>query len=274
MIDADSRLMCPLCGASFSLVEGKSLICEKSHCFDLSARGYVNFVPNQKQTFSAYPKELFKNRTGVFESGAYDKVASEICDLSLSYFGNGRKFSMLDAGCGEGFFAVKLSMIPCIDVLAVDISRDAIIAACKRKSSVKWMVADVTGLPIRGGGVDAILNMLSSANYAEFKRVLAAGGLIIKIVPGKDYLKEIRKIADQKLRNKEYSENDVAEYFEKHVKLVEKRALYYKWPVDAALFKKFTEMTPMTQGKNMENTYSGDVAHITIDLKILAGTPM
>ena len=270
--EAVSCLICPLCGADLSIAGEKSLVCAKGHCFDFSAKGYVNFIPNQRQTFTAYSKELYENRTRVFESGAYKRVLEEIQGILVSYFGEGRAVNLVDAGCGEGYFAAGLSKISGINVLAADISRDAIVAACRRKAPVKWMVADLTRLPVRSGTADAILSILSSANYTEFGRALKTGGLIVKVVPGRDYLKEIREGAGLAPKTKEYSGDGSAEYFVKHVNLIEKRAVYYRWPADAALFKNFTGMTPMTRGKITDMDCSGGTAHITIDLEILAGT--
>lgn len=39
-----------------------------------------------------------------------------------------------------------------------------------------------------------ILNILSPSNYKEFKRLLVQDGLVIKVVPRPDYLKELREV--------------------------------------------------------------------------------
>jgi len=266
-------LMCPLCCASFKIAEGKSFICENGHCFDISAKGYVNFIPHQKQNFSHYNKKLFESRARVFESGAYDNVLDIIHDMTRSNFSEISGLNLLDAGCGEGYFAAKMGAVPGVSAAAADISRDAIVTACRRKAPVKWMVADLSRLPFKNDSFDVILNIMSVANYDEFKRVLAEGGMIIKVVPGRDYLKEIREIAGLKLYNKEYSNEDVVEYFEKRVNIIEKKSLNYQWPVDDTMFKFFTEMTPMTQAIDKEMMDTGRASHITIDLDILAGKP-
>jgi len=133
------------------------------------------------------------------------------------------------------------------------------------------MVADLTRIPLQKGSIDVLLNILTSANYEEFQRVLSKDGIIIKVVPGNDYLKEIREIVKPQLFNKEYSNDGVVEYFEKHIKILEKRTLHYQFPVDAALFKCFMEMTPMTFGIDMENIDFNRTSYITINLDILTG---
>jgi len=263
-------LMCPVCGSSFHVSGQKSLVCANNHCFDFAAKGYVNFIPTQKQVSEQYSKKLFESRATVFESGAYDKIYEEIYSIILSKFGDD-KINLLDVGCGEGYYAAKLSDMQGINVFAIDIIKDAILTSCKRKVPVKWMVADLTRIPLQKGGADVILNILTSANYEEFKRVLSEKGIIIKVIPGNDYLKEIREILKPQLRNEEYSNVGVAEYFEKHIEIIEKKTLRYKFPVSAYFLKYFIQMTPMTFGIDVENLDFSKISYITIHLDILVG---
>jgi len=298
--------MCPLCGSSFNaLLENRSsLICvENNHCFDIAAKGYVNFIPNQKQESEQYSKKLFESRAFVFEAGVYDAVIDSIYDMILSYFeliadltlanqsgAEGRqsgkkadasnesvkneRYSLLDVGCGEGYYAAKLNEKAELNVFGIDIIKEAIIASCKKKVPVKWMVADLTKIPMQSESVDILLNVLTTANYDEFKRVLKKDGIIIKVVPGKDYLKEIREIVKPELRNKDYSNESVIELFKKHVNVLNIKTLNYKFPVDVHLFKQIMHMTPLTSGIDMQGfeiDKNFKAAHITIDLQILVG---
>jgi len=291
--------MCPLCGASFHAIENSSLICVKNnHCFDISSKGYVNFIPNQKQKSEQYSKKLFESRAYVFDAGVYDKVINEIQDIISLHFAINSNFAtrakniknkrlpaigidekntsynILDVGCGEGYYAAKLSENTELNVFAIDIIKDAILASCKKKAHVQWMVADLTKIPMQNESVDVLLNVLTTANYEEFRRVLKKYGIIIKVIPGSDYLKEIREIVKQELHNKEYSNESVVELFTEHVKMFDIKTLNYKLPVDAHLFKQFLQMTPMTAGidiESLELDKNFKSTHITIDLKILAG---
>ena len=274
--ESESYLMCPLCDTDFCVSENKNLICANNHSFDIAAKGYVNLIPNQKQSSDYYSKQLFESRAHVFEAGAYDKIYGEIADVILSKFAhinNGKNVTILDVGCGEGYYAAKLSELSEIktNVFAIDIIKDAILASCKKKAPVKWLVADLTKIPLKNGSADVLLNILTGANYDEFKRVLSDIGIIIKVIPGKDYLKEIRGIVKEKLRNKEYSNKDVLEYLQKHIKIIEKRTVNYQFPVNEQLFKHFMQMTPLTGGLNIENMHFEQVAQVTIDMDIVVG---
>jgi len=265
-------LTCPLCGASFHAINDASLICTKNnHCFDIASKGYVNFIPNQKQESEQYSKKLFESRAYVFEAGVYDKVANEIAGIISSRFAKESRYTLLDVGCGEGFYAAKLSEKPEWNVFAIDIIKDAIITSCKKKVPVKWMVADLTKIPMQNESVDILLNVLTTANYEEFRRVLKKDGTIIKIVPGRNYLKEIRELVKSELRNKEYSNDSVVAHFKKHVENFTFKRLHYEFPVDTQLLRHLMQMTPMTSGIHIENLKLDGVSHITIDLEVLIG---
>jgi len=298
--------MCPLCGSSFNALSenGNSLICAKNnHCFDIAAKGYVNFIPNQKQESLQYSKKLFESRASVFEAGVYDAVIEQISNVISSKFYlnsamelnnqsdmddkqidkktgtsnasvKNTKYNLLDVGCGEGYYAAKLSEKPELNVFGIDIIKEAIIASCKKKVPVKWMVADLTKIPMESESVDVLLNVLTTANYDEFKRVLKKDGIIVKVIPGSDYLKEIREIVKSELHNKEYSNESVVELFKRHVELLDIRTVNYKFPVDEHLFRQIMHMTPLTSGVDLDGLElekNFKPAHITIDLQILTG---
>ena len=80
--EAVALLRCPICSGSFRQ-EGKSLFCEKGHCYDIARQGHVNFAPNAKQSF--YKKELFESRAKVFEAGVFAPVVAAIGEALEKY---------------------------------------------------------------------------------------------------------------------------------------------------------------------------------------------
>jgi len=272
-----------VCGSSFDVREQKSLVCEKNHCFDFAAKGYVNFIPNQKQVSDNYSKKLFESRAAVFESGAYDKVLETLSHLlsnndflisrceNAGGVSNRSKTNLLDVGCGEGYYAAKLSEREDINVFAIDIIKEAILASCKRKTSVKWMVADLTNIPMKDNSVDILLNILTSANYQEFSRVMSADGIIIKVIPGDEYLKEIRALLKPQLRNKEYSNESVVEHLEKHVNVLKLQEIHYEFPVDEYLTELFVQMTPLASGVETQGLDFTKILSVTINLNVVIG---
>lgn len=257
---------CPICSHEM-LLTNKSFICRNNHCFDLSAKGYVNFILNQKPT--KYDKELFAARQQVFEAGYYVQVADEIKRIISEITNNKHCINVLDVGCGEGYYASGLSVGGFGRILGMDISKDAIAMAQRAKTDVGWMVADLAKIPISSRSVDVLLNILTPANYSEFLRVLSDDGFIIKIIPGDGYLQEIRNMVYNKLKNKEYSNRAVAKHLEENMNVVSRKRLCYTRPVSKDDAMCFLRMTPMTFGIDLEKADMTAIDNITIDMEVI-----
>ncbi len=267
--ESGHHLLCPVCHSRLSLLESGSFVCAKQHCFDLSAKGYVNFIPNQNQDKLKYGKELFDSRNAIFEDGFYAPVLDAITKIVQ----NNTPAVLLDAGCGDGYYISRLQKtVPDSDYYAIDNNRQAIQLAAQKNRKVKWMVADLANLPMEGGGTDCLLNILTPANYEEFMRVLSPRGVVVKVVPGMDYLKEIRACLGSQIRRQEYSNQKVVDYFCQSTRLLERKKVHYELPVSPEQFQAFLRMTPMTFGVDLQTLKGAQATQITIDLEILTGT--
>lgn len=258
---------CPICHGEMHMFQEKSLVCGQRHCFDISKQGYVNFNPSKN---TSYSEELFVHRHKIFADGFYQPLVNLIEDLVTGR----REYSnplILDAGCGEGYYSK--SVLPnsrCVK-LAFDISKKAVQLAAKDCDAAFWMVADLDNIPVKSDSIDVILNILAPANYAEFNRVLKKDGVIIKVIPGENYLIELRKLAVNQLMNKEYRNTAVVEYFKSQVRYVKKTRLSYQLPLNKAQAFSFAKMTPMMMAVKLDELCLDDLNAITIELDILEG---
>ena len=91
--------------------------------------------------------------------------------------------------------------------VGIDLSKEGIRVAAKEHRDIIWCVADLTKLPLQNQQFDLVLNILSPANYGEFKRVLKEHGILVKLLPTADYLIELRELLF-KGTDKELYEND------------------------------------------------------------------
>ena len=183
---------CPICQENLTLVES-SLKCENRHSFDLAKFGYVNLAPQIKQSTN-YDKENFQNRQQILEAGFYQAILEGISDLLAT---KPSAKIVLDIGCGEGFYSRKLQEVhPEKTFYAFDISKDSVQIAAKSESNwaVNWFVGDLARLPIKDASMDILLDIFSPANYGEFRRVLSKDGILIKVIPTENHLKEIRQM--------------------------------------------------------------------------------
>lgn len=232
------------------------MLCLNRHCFDVNKKGFINLA--NKQTETCYDETLFMARRNVFEKGFYKSVMELIKELV------GDAHAVLDAGCGEGYY------LDAIDVpfgVGVDLSREAIALAAKERSSQIWCVADLANLPFQAQTFDAVLDILSPANYAAFSRVLKTDGKLIKVYPGKDYLQEIRSIANMP----PYDAQRVAKYMDLSVSVVDSYHIHEKFEVTTETFRDFVLMTPLLQSltmKEKERLATNGCSCITLDLHL------
>lgn len=261
---------CPFCNGSLSLNENASFLCEKQHCFDVSSKGYINFIPNQK--LLKYKKELFESRQNIFSNGFYKNILSEIILLIEKYNTKQQRYQILDIGCGEGYYSYELSKaINDADLFAMDIVKDAIILAAKKHAPIRYMVANLSNIPLKDKQMDVILNILTPANYNEFLRILSDDGILIKIIPGENYLKEIRALAAKQLKNKTYTNQPITDYFEGHIRLMERRSIQYQLPLTLDQASDFVQMTPLMFDIDTSTLDISSLQSITIHLELLVG---
>ncbi|HFI0620790.1 TPA: putative RNA methyltransferase [Streptococcus suis] len=267
-INSDQFFACPHCGQALGL-DLNSLRCPNRHTFDIAKQGYVNLAPQVKQSAN-YHKSSFENRQAFLESGYYDHLyealEGKIAELGLR--------SVLDIGCGEGFYSRKLAEKMNLDILAFDISKDSILLAAKsdRTKSVKWFVGDLTKLPIQDKTIDGILDIFSPANYQEFARVLKAGGAILKLVPGPNHLKELRHLAKDQLRKEAYDNSEIVDHFRSYVGKVEQVLVSRTFPITAAHAQVLADMTPLFFQVDQSKLDLSQLTEITVEGVLLVGT--
>ncbi|MBR6569525.1 MAG: methyltransferase domain-containing protein [Clostridia bacterium] len=260
-----SILRCPRCQSPFTLTE-QSLICRNRHCYDLSRRGYVNLAPSHDQASEKYDAMLFDSRRLVFEHGFYQPVAEAIERMIPAEAG-----IVLDAGCGEGYYARLLAdRLVQTQMIGLDISRDAITAAARLPGRANWLVADLKHLPVADASADVVLDVLTPADYAEFRRVLKPQGVLIKVVPGADYLCEVRKAVAPWLRSGDtYDNARVIDHLREHAQIIEDCVVRITRPLSADESHAFLRMTPMTFSVPEEKLETLSLSQITIHMHVL-----
>jgi len=262
---------CPICGTRMKITKSGRFICKKEHTFDVSKKGYINLINEAKKT--NYNKELFESRKEILNQGFYLPIAEEIKNIVKDYAIKQKleSLNLLDVGCGEGYYSFHLSKEEGINIFAFDISKEAIALATNYPAEINWCIADLANLPFKERSMDILIDVLTPANYKEFKRVLKNQGLLIKAIPGDDYLKEIRTLVSDQLQSKSYSNKDTVEYTESHIRTLGKRLLCYKIPVNEEQVANFVKMTPMTSQVDIESLELSKIKEMTISMEIIYG---
>ncbi|HEU3653517.1 23S_rRNA m1G745 methyltransferase [Streptococcus pneumoniae] len=260
---------CPICQENLTLLETNFKCCNR-HSFDLAKFGYVNLAPQIKQSAN-YDKENFQNRQQILEAGFYQAILDAVSDLLAS---SKTTTTILDIGCGEGFYSRKLQESHSEKTFyAFDISKDSVQIAAKSEPNwaVNWFVGDLARLPIKNANMDILLDIFSPANYGEFRRVLSKDGILIKVIPTENHLKEIRQRVQDQLTNKEYSNQDIKEHFQEHFTILSSQTASLTKTITAEQLQALLSMTPLLFHVDQSKIDWSQLTEITIEAEILVG---
>jgi 23S rRNA (guanine745-N1)-methyltransferase len=244
-------LHCPLCRTSFGLIENgmpraAALKCQNSHTYDISRKGYVNLFNGYTKIVKTYDKKLFTARQIISDAGLYSGLCKKLSEII-------KPGVILDAGCGCGNLTLDIfKNIGKPVTFAVDLSKDGIDFAATNfcEDNLLWIVGNLNNLPLADNKIDVILNIMSPANYAEFIRVLKHDGVLLKVLPDADYLKELRHFIYKESDKNEYSNKDVLSNLEENMTVNDIIDVKYTHTVLAEHIPALFDMTPLTSNIN------------------------
>lgn len=177
---------CPACGGALERRES-ALVCPKGHSFDVARQGYVHLLP-VKQMHAKVPgdtKQMVDARRRFLALGHYDAFRDTLRRLVSEHLPQGG--TVLDAGCGEGFYTAALAEAALEKngrTAGIDISKFAVKAAAGRHKGIDFAVASLFHIPCAAESVDVLTDVFAPIVPAEFHRVLKPGGTMILAVPG------------------------------------------------------------------------------------------
>jgi 23S rRNA (guanine745-N1)-methyltransferase len=202
-------MTCPMACSSEDIVlvkEGRSHKCSNGHLFDIAKEGYCNLLPvHQKASLNpGDSNEMVQARRRFLDAGYFKEIAQQVCSILGSF--NRSTFSVLDAGCGEGYYlnaiadwaktkeSIEQSIEQEIRLAGIDVSKWAVRAAAKRTTEVNWLVASNKRIPFVKNSIDVILCMFGFPQWKEFYEHQPDEGSLLLVDPGPDHLIELRRI--------------------------------------------------------------------------------
>lgn len=270
------KILCPHCRQPLMEVNFK-LCCSNRHTFDIAKQGYINLAPQHHEEH--YNKSLFEARHQVmheldFYQGLHEQLVTWLDDYIIDRTEPQR---IIDLGTGEGTHLVKfikkwaLHQSNSIEAIGLDLSKDGIATAAKHYTGALWLVADLSKLPLIPDSVDGSLTILSPSNYTELKRVLKPGAWFIKVMPGENYLRELRQIilpADEVPHANSESVNKFMSVFRD----VKQHHFFCEVPVNHSSAQMIAQMTPLfwhASPQQLEKVQA--LSKITVELQVLIG---
>ena len=221
-----NNIVCPIDGSQL-VPKDRSLICAQGHNFDLARQGYFNLLVVQHKA-SRDPgdtKEMVAARRRFLELGCYEAIANSIANLTekhLIKLGSSihNPVTILDAGCGEGYYLDWLRakaegwQLTEAAIIGMDISKWAVQSAAKRDRQITWIVGSNARPPFLPNSIDLIICAFGFPSFDIFHRILKPLGKIIMVDPAPNHLVELRQLIYPELKSKPRSEPIQAERFD------------------------------------------------------------
>ena len=193
------ELICPICHLPLAQ-EGRSLRCGRNHSFDVARQGYVNLLPVQQKR-SLHPgdtREQVLSRRAFLESGAYEPIVEAVKAAAAGHSG-----PILDVGCGEGYYAVRVAEHLNAELTGLDISKEAVRCAAAKYKGHRWICGTAAHLPIADDSVGVLMSMFALTMPQEFRRVLKADGIFVQVLAAQDHLLGLKSIIYPEILRKE-----------------------------------------------------------------------
>ena len=183
-------MKCPICGKELKIIQNstgsRSYKCENKHTYDISKTGYVNLLPFN--SFSGDNKEMVESRVEIMNNGYFEPLALQLKEIIKTLNVN----SILDLGCGEGYYDRFIQKDENYNIWGLDISKQAILKASKLSNGkINYLIANVFDLPFFEKQFDLILNCFAPLEEKEFHRVTKK--YLLKIVPNVNHLIELKE---------------------------------------------------------------------------------
>ena len=195
------KLICPLCAGVLSR-QDHTFRCDQNHSFDLARQGYVNLLTVQ-QKHSLHPgdtKQQVLARRRFLDAGFYEPIANALCRVALEL---GCRGTVLDAGCGEGYYSNHLQQALNADLLGLDVSKEAVRVASGKYKNCQFVCGTAAHLPVEDHSIDLLTSLFAVTLPEEFSRVLSKDGFFIQVLAAKDHLMGLKSIIYPILTDKE-----------------------------------------------------------------------
>lgn len=230
-------LRCPICAGVLTRQE-KQLRCGSGHSFDLARQGYVNLLPVQHK-HSLMPgdtRQQVLSRRAFLESGAYAPIAEAVASAAVAH-GSG---PVLDVGCGEGYYAVRVAEALGAELVGLDISKEAVRCAAARYKSAQWICGTASRLPLAEESVGLVMSMFALTVPGEFARVLKKEGIFIQVLAAEDHLLGLKRIIYPQVFRREKDTVPQVPGF----RLLESIPVNFPFAAEGALVQDLLSMTP------------------------------
>lgn len=269
------NLSCPVC-KSILQQQARTLCCENNHSFDAAKQGYWNLLLAHKKR-SKDPGDnanMVHSRRAFLDKGFYATLSDSINQLAIAHLGACEPPSVLDMGCGEGYYTQRLhqalteqGLSP--DIAALDISKHAVKAACQRSKEISWLVASGADIPVPDQSLDLQLVLFSRLMPEAFAKPMKPGAVLLVAWPGEQHLIELRQLIYKEIKPSFFSPEET---LKEHFSFQQHTQVNYEFMLESEQdIATLLGMTPHSQrlSKEAQDRICGqDTLRLTLDVNL------
>jgi 23S rRNA (guanine745-N1)-methyltransferase len=233
---------CPLCQHELFFANNQYR-CENNHQFDNAKEGYVNLMPvhHKRSKNPGDNKEMMQARRAFLEAGHYQPMQQQVADLCESYITEDNS-SLLDIGCGEGYYTSKIAEQlndKNTAVFGLDISKVAIKYAAKRYLNCQFSVASSHRLPFSDQSLNGIVRIYAPCKAEELSRTIKNSGHLFTVTPASHHLYQLREGVYGDVRLHDEASEEITGF-----ELIEEKKLTYNMQLNGLEALHLLDMTP------------------------------
>ena len=198
-----TEFICPKCKKSLYKADN-SLKCPSGHCYDISRKGTVNLLLSNKSAHGD-DRLMVNARKAFLDKGYYLPLLDELKKASDKYTKDGD--TIVDCGCGEcwytaGIYNSLTDKGKNIDMIGIDVSKEAINAGASRSRNLRLAVGTVFDIPVGDSSTDMVISLFAPFSGSEYLRILKKSGTYITAFPLENHLYELKEaVYDNPYRN-------------------------------------------------------------------------
>lgn len=263
-------LTCPVCKTALSQTE-RQLRCENNHSFDMAKQGYFNLLLNTAKN-SKQPGDnaaMVAARSQFLNSGHYQSISDAINQLVIDQLWQQGHAQILDLGCGEGYYTERLHHALTDhqiehDLYGLDISKDAIKAACKRDKKINWLVANANHAPFTPNSMHTIVNVFNRIMPDALNTLCHPEGKVIIASAGAYHLQQLKEAIYQ---TPKYVEYDAISAMAPHFKHDARTTLDFTMQLEQQSAAALLAMTPHVW-RSSPQTQQGLLSQQQLELRV------
>lgn len=189
------KYQCPICQQDLALsYDEKQLACINNHQFDRAKQGYFNLLPvqNKKSKIPGDSKEMINAREAFLAGDFYLPLAEKLTEV-IKALPLTQTPSLLDVGCGEGYYSRVIAQNTDYIHYGFDISKPAVQKAAKKHKDGYYSVASSEYIPLQSLSVDLAFKVYAPASDSQLHRVIKSQGYIVNVTPAPRHLWQLRE---------------------------------------------------------------------------------